>query len=276
MLFRSDEEFKNADGVVNGAVVHFVDPNGEKLESSQEYEARVEKMSSQFRDTRKVAQWIDSKMSKHIFIIETGSDYSDNDLKQIIENTCLSEGIEYVFYDTFKSDKDAMGDWAAMKKTATILSEIAKKKNLFIGANIQLTDDAALCKPLELTSNNIANSKQIKHVLDALCLFREIPSADYKQYRYWKSINDNPADLELLPLENNKRYYVCKIDKNRAGSKPDLLFSLNLDTNIWTEEGRVNLKQNIQKGTSETTVKQNSDGTTIETTHSSWSPENDE
>ena len=275
-VYKADEEFKNADGVVNGAVVHFVDPNGEKLESSQEYEARVEKMSSQFRDTRKVAQWIDSKMSKHIFIIETGSDYSDNDLKQIIENTCLSEGIEYVFYDTFKSDKDAMGDWAAMKKTATILSEIAKKKNLFIGANIQLTDDAALCKPLELTSNNIANSKQIKHVLDALCLFREIPSADYKQYRYWKSINDNPADLELLPLENNKRYYVCKIDKNRAGSKPDLLFSLNLDTNIWTEEGRVNLKQNIQKGTSETTVKQNSDGTTIETTHSSWSPEDDE
>ena len=54
------------------------------------------------------------------------------------------------------------------------------------------------------------------------------------------------------------------------------LFSLNLDTNIWTEEGRVNLKQNIQKGTSETTVKQNSDGTTIETTHSSWSPEDDE
>ena len=226
-------------------------------------------MSSQYNQVKKIARWIDNKMSKHIFIVETGSDYSDSDLKQIIENTCLSEGIDYVFYDTFKSDKDAMGDWSAMKKTATILSEIAKKKNIFIGANIQLTDDAALLKPLELTSNNIANSKQIKHVLDALCLFREIPVSDYREYKYWKSINDNPADVELLPLDNNKRYYVCKIDKNRAGSKPDLLFSLNLDTNIWTEEGRVAAVRNI-KSISDRTVKHNNNGTTTETTISKW------
>ena len=144
-----------------------------------------------------------------------------------------------------------------------------RKKNIFIGANIQLTDDAALLKPLELTSNNIANSKQIKHVLDALCLFREIPVSDYREYKYWKSINDNPADVELLPLDNNKRYYVCKIDKNRAGSKPDLLFSLNLDTNIWTEEGRVAAVRNI-KSISDRTVKHNNNGTTTETTISKW------
>lgn len=264
-----DKEYANEEGVVNSEVTHIVDPSGKLLETAEEYEARVTKMSTQYKQVRQIAQWIDTKMSRHIYIVETGSDYSDSDLKQIIENTCLSEGIDYVFYDTFKSDKDAMGDWAAMKKTATILSEIAKKKNLFIGANIQLTDDAALCKPLELTSNNIANSKQIKHVLDALCLFREIPVADYKEYKYWKTINDNPTEMELLPLENNKRYYVCRIDKNRAGSKPDLLFSLNLDTNIWKEEGRVNLVRNI-RGLSNRTVKHNNDGTTTETTVSTW------
>lgn len=270
-IYKVDEEFSKEEGVVNGQVTHLVDPNGEILESAEEYEQRVARMSSQFRNTRKIAQWIDKKMAKHIYIIETGSDYSDNDLKQIIENTCLSEGIDYVFYDTFKSDKDAMGDWAAMKKTATILSEIAKKKNIFIGANIQLTDDAALCQPLELTSNNIANSKQIKHVLDALCLFREIPVSDYKNYRYWTSVNDNPVDKELKGLSNDKRYYVCKIDKNRAGSKPDLLFSLNLDTNIWREEGRVSLARNVN-GKSSSSTKTNDDGTTTETTISEWVP----
>lgn len=273
-LYEVDKQYQDADGVVNGMVTHLTDENKVQIESTKEYEERVFKMSSQYRNVRKIAQWIDKQMSKHIYIVETGSDYSDNDLKQIIENTCLTENIEYVFYDTFKSDKDAMGDWAAMKKTATILSEIAKKKNLFIGANIQLTDDAALCKPLELTSNNIANSKQIKHVLDALCLFREIAPSDYKNYRYWKSINDNPANMELNTLSNDKRYYVCKIDKNRAGSKPDLLFSLNLDTNTWEEEGRVTLAQNVRKIKTET--KQNEDGTTTETQHISWTPDGED
>ena len=270
--YKADKQYASENGVVNENVTHIVDPNGDSIETAEEYKNRVEKMSSEFRAVRQIAQWIDKKMSKHIFILETGSEYSDNDLKQIIENTCLAEDISYVFYDTFKSDKDAMGDWAAMKKTATILSEIAKKKNLFIGANIQLTDDAALCKPLELTSNNIANSKQIKHVLDSLCLFREIPVSDYGNYRFWKSINDNPIEKELLELSNQKRYYVCKIDKNRAGSKPDLLFSLNLDTNIWEEEGRVALKENVLK-TSRKKIKTDKNGKTIEIKTEVWTPD---
>ena len=162
------------------------------------YFERVEKTSSEFRDIRKIAKWIDTKMKKQICIVETGSDYSDEDLKQIIDNMCLSEGIQYVFYDTFKSDKSAMGDWSAMKKTATILSEIAKERKIFIGANIQLTDDAALTDPLDLTSNNIANSKQIKHVLDALCLFREIHPSKYDDYVYWESSNDFPIGGEKI------------------------------------------------------------------------------
>ena len=46
-------------------------------------------------------------------------------------------------------------------------------------------------------------------------------------------------------LDNATRYYACIVDKNRAGAKPKLLFSLNLDTNIWKEEGRIYLKDNI-------------------------------
>ena len=202
-------------------------------------------MSSEYRAVKTISHWIDTEMKDKIRIIETGSDYSDKDLKQIIENTCVSEGIDYVFYDTFKNDKDAMGDWAAMKKTATILSEIAKKRNIFIGANIQLTDDANFCKPLELSSSNIANSKQIKHVLDALCLFKEIPYSDFDKYVYWKGTSDKPK--KVYDLAPEKRYYVCRIDKNRAGIKPDLLFELNLNTNIWEEVGRVGDKKAYKK-----------------------------
>ena len=257
-LYKVDEEFKDEKGIVDGIIVHLRDDEGNDLETQEEYVARVSKMSTEFNNVLSVGEWIEKQMKQHIYILETGSDYSDNDLKQIIENTCLSEDIHYVFYDTFKSDKDAMGDWAAMKKTATMLSEIAKKKNIYIGANIQLTDDAALAQPLELTSNNIANSKQIKHVLDGLCLFREILKTDYNKYFYWKEVDDfNVVEKKAYKLLPDKRYYVCRIDKNRAGTKPDLIFSLNLDTNIWEECGRVGLKQDYNV---RDTVMENDDG----------------
>lgn len=249
-VYKADAKFIGDEGVIDGQVHRFCNNEGTPIESYEDYLKRVEMMSSEFRDIRKITKWIDEKMHNHIYIIETGSDYSDVDLKQIIENTCLSEGIEYVFYDTFKSDKSALGDWSAMKRTATILSEIAKTQKIFIGANIQLTDDAALTDPLDLTSNNIANSKQIKHVLDGLCLFREIEQSSYGKYLYWESSNDLPQDKTAKEqmtktLDNATRYYACIVDKNRAGAKPKLLFSLNLDTNIWKEEGRIDLKDNI-------------------------------
>lgn len=238
-VYNVDAKYFTRSDVINAKLVR------KKDETVEDYKKKLEEMSSEYRDIKFITHWIDTKMQDRIKIIETGSDYSDSDLKQIIENTCLAEGINYVFYDTFKSDKDAIGEWAAMKKTATILSEIAKKRNLFIGANIQLTDDANQCMPLELSSSNIANSKQIKHVLDALCLFKEIPYSDFKKYIYWKGTTDKPK--KLYDLAPEKRYYVCRIDKNRAGIKPDLLFELNLNTNIWEEVGRVGLRKDYEK-----------------------------
>lgn len=274
-IYKADKQFIGEKGVIDGIVSRMMDENGDYIETEQDYVERVEKMSSEFRDIKKIAQWIDTKMKKHISIVETGSDYSDEDLRQIIDNTCLSEGVMYVFYDTFKSDKSAMGDWSAMKKTATILSEIAKERKIFIGANIQLTDDAALTDPLDLTSNNIANSKQIKHVLDSLCLFREIPQDKYNEYVYWESASDFVGGEQAAKqLSNGVRYYACIVDKNRAGGKPNLLFSLNLDTNVWTEVGRVELKKNLFPPKQKKTVETKPDGTKNETTITDFDPNN--
>ena len=40
----------------------------------------------------------------------------------------------------------------------------------------------------------------------------------------------------------DERYYACIVDKNRAGAKPKLLFSLNLAYNRWDEIGYLSLK----------------------------------
>ena len=51
------------------------------------------------------------------------------------------DGIEYVFYDTLKSDVNNIGNADELKKTATLLSELTQKFNIFIGASIQLSEN---------------------------------------------------------------------------------------------------------------------------------------
>lgn len=51
-----------------------------------------------------------------------------------------------------------------------MLSELSKEIDIFMYGSIQLTDEAVHLNIFDLTSMNIANSKQIKHLLDQLCL----------------------------------------------------------------------------------------------------------
>ena len=46
-----------------------------------------------------------------------------------------------------------------------------------------------------------------------------------------------------MPELLNTKYYACVVDKNRAGSKPRLLYRVNLDYNTWEEMGYVRFKQ---------------------------------
>jgi beta-lactamase superfamily II metal-dependent hydrolase len=60
----------------------------------------------------------------------------------------------------------------------------------------------------------------------------------YEEYfvrNTWDTENKKELDL-------NKRYYTCVLDKNRSGSKKNLLFELNLDLNTWSEVGEVHKK----------------------------------
>ncbi len=228
-----------------------VDDWGDPIIPKEEFIKILEKESPDFRLTIKAMQWLEEEFKQRLYIIDMGTDYSDGALQEIIENAKNVDGIDYVFYDTFKADKEASGDWSKLKNTATMLKELAKELDIFIGANIQLTDDAVNVPPLMLSSMNIANCKQIKHVMDALCLFKEIDKVDYENYAY-VSITRDPKtgkkiESELIDLNPAKRYYVCKIDKNRSGEKPNLLFELDLNFNTWFECGIVYNKKLIKK-----------------------------
>ena len=187
-----------------------------------------------------IASWIEHETQSLIFVKDVAAAYDDKTLEFEIRKANLTLGVRYFFYDTFKNDNATTGDWAALKITATKLTEIAKQLDMFGYLSIQLTDDANYCEPHELTSSNIANAKQIKHVLHTLFLSKEIPLNKFHKYKY-KCGTDWGESTEH-ELDPTKRYYCFVCDKNRFGAKKRVLFEVDLDLNIWNEVGELIVK----------------------------------
>lgn len=221
-----------------------VDENGfvlqEEKETKKDFVKRLLKVSKEFKDTIAVTDWVNKQMNNSIYFINI-TDHTNDELRKVIMNYYYKEKIEYVFYDTLKTDVDNIGNGEELKKTATILSNLAQNFNMFIFATLQLTESSTL--PVNLTVNDLAVSRTVKEVLDTLCLIKQINRENLKEYEY--SLEE--VDTKFFDLENVKdpdvRYYACVVDKNRAGAKPHLVFKLNLAYNSWEELGYIRLKQ---------------------------------
>ena len=211
------------------------DEFGNYTETTEEYLQRLRDTSQEYNQVMQVSKWLEEQSQGKIFIKEL-EQYDDDTLEFEINKHITAKQIEYFAYDTIKNDLDSIGDWAKLKKTCTKLSELAKNKHIAIYGSIQLTDDAVHLNIFDLTSNNIANAKQLKHVADYLFLARQIPIDTYKIYQY-KSLSKDWGVQVATDLDNNKVYYGSKTDKNRVGNKPIVCYQVDLDTNEWFEIG---------------------------------------
>jgi hypothetical protein len=210
--------------------------DGEYIESIDEFTARVYEESEEYRNVLDVCQWIESESQGLIIAKDVSADYSDKSLRFEIQKAALTQGVKYVFYDTLKNDIASIGEWAAFKVTATELEEIAKNLKIFIYGSIQLAENAHEYLPDELNSNNIAESKMIKHVAWTMVLFKEIPKDKFVKYQYISHDPEWGGDCAHR-LNPDKRYYVGNIDKNRFGEKKKIMFEVNLNQNVWKEVG---------------------------------------
>ena len=230
--FRPDE---NADVKVDedGFIIQ------EPKETRQEFVERLKKVSSEFNKTIAVTDWVNNQISNMIYFINI-TDHTNDELKKVIMNYYYKEKIEYVFYDTLKTDTANIGNGEEIKRTATILSNLAQNFNMFICSTLQLTESSTL--PINLTVNDLVVSRTVKEVLDTLCLIKQIMRADLDKYQY--SLEE--VDTKFFELKKyddpDERYYACVVDKNRAGAKPKLVFNLNLAYNRWNELGYLRLK----------------------------------
>ena len=221
-----------------------VDENGyvlkEEGESQEEFVNRLKSISTTFNQTIAVTDWVDREMKNSIYFINI-TDHTNDELQKVIINYYYKEKIEYVFYDTLKTDTANIGNGEEIKKTATILSNLAQNLEIFICSTLQLAENATA--PINLDVNDLAVSRTVKEVLDTLCLVKQINRDTLNQYEY--SLNE--VDTKFFNLEKSKdpdvRYYAWVVDKNRAGAKPILVFRLNLAYNRWEELGYLRMKQ---------------------------------
>ncbi len=209
-------------------------------EKQGDFVKRLLEVSSEFRKTIAVTDWANQEIKNSIYFINI-TDHTNDELKKVIMNYYYKEQIEYVFYDTLKTDTANIGIGEELKKTATILSNLAQNFNMFICSTLQLAESNTL--PVNLNVNDLAVSRTVKEVLDTLSLMKQINRDTLQNYEY--SLEE--VDTKFFDLKKEKnpdvRYYACVIDKNRAGAKPTLVFRLNLAYNVWEELGYLRLKQ---------------------------------
>ena len=212
----------------------------EEGETQGQFVRRLFKISTDFNKTIKAIDWTSKQINNSIYFINI-TDHTNDELKKVIINYYYKEHIEYVFYDTLKTDTSNIGNPEEIKRTATILSNLAQNFNIFICSSLQLAENAT--SPINLDVNDLAVSRTVKEVLDTLCLFKQISRDHLDEYEYsLKEVDTKFFDLEKSD-DPDVRYYSCVIDKNRAGAKPKLVFKINLAYNSWDELGYLRLKQ---------------------------------
>ena len=223
--YRADDP-KNVETDEEGFIIR--KPN----EKQEDFVKRLTKESEEFRKTIKITDWANKEIKNSIYFINI-TDHTNDELQKVIMNYYYKEQIEYVFYDTLKTDTANIGVGEELKKTATILSNLAQNFNLYICSTLQLAESKTL--PVNLDVNDLAVSRTVKEVLDTLCLMKQINRDTLEDYEY--SLNE--VDTKFFNLKKfedpDVRYYACVVDKNRAGAKPTLLFRLNLAYNVWEE-----------------------------------------
>jgi len=215
-------------------IVRELDENEDPILTDEEYEQKLYDESTEYRNTLIVGEWIEQNTK--IYFKEM-REYADYDIEMEIRKHVLSKNVEYVMYDTLKGYRtDA---WETIKQTATRLEELAKELMIGIYANFQLTDDSVYLEVFDLNSMNLANCKQIFHVLDYLVLGKRLFRDDYDKYSI---IDDWGGEV---PLDITKIYYGHRFAKSRTGGKGKVtVCEVDLDRNTWIEVGLLVKKGN--------------------------------
>ena len=133
----------------------------EEKETQRDFAKRISKISTEFNTIIKITEWLKKEIENKIYFINI-TDHTNDELKKVITNYYYKEKIEYMFYDTFKADIANIGNGEEVKKTATILSNLAQTFEIFICSSMQLSESSTL--PINLSVNDLAISRSDEEI----------------------------------------------------------------------------------------------------------------
>lgn len=214
------------------------DEDGNYTETIQEFTKRLFKESKEYRIVMEVAKWIEKESNGLIYAMDVSTDYSFENLEHQLRKMKMVYSINFMFYDTLKNPINAIGDWSALKEVTTKLRELAAELDIWLYCSQQLSDDTNFTPPMELNSSNIASAKHTVHVLDQMIMFKEVEKEDFHKY-YYLAYQPGWGEPQEKQFDLNKKHYIAVIQKNRAGARKKLAYSVDLDENIWLELGEV-------------------------------------
>ena len=213
-----------------------VDKFGIYTESDEEYIKRVRDESEEYWKVRKVTDWIDNSKTS-VWFKDVGDNYSPAAIELELRKARVTQNIKYYGYDTLKGYNT--DEWSYVKQFATRLKEVTRELRMSGYAVFQLTDDTVFTDIFSLSSNNISNAKQIKHVADILNIGKRLKKEEYHKYQMVAE-NDSWGEPTGDDLDLKKQYFAIKPDKNRAGDKDKvMLFEIDLNLNIWKNVGYI-------------------------------------
>lgn len=223
----------------NGEIIRRkIDDDGVYTETNEEYIERIKRDSDEYWEVKKITDWIDSKDRKgRVMFKDVGDDYSPERIEFELRKAKMVQNIKYYGYDTLKGYNT--DDWSQIKQFATRLKELTKELRMSGYAVFQLSDDTVFTDVFSLSSNNIANAKQIKHIADILNLGKKLTKEEYHKYQVVLEV-DSWGEPIVEDLDLKKQYFCIKVDKNRAGSKDKvMLFEIDLNLNVWKNIGYI-------------------------------------
>jgi replicative DNA helicase len=201
----------------------------------------------------KASQYLKEKMSNNEIILCHFKSYSSKQFIRIVRKYA-SLGVNKFILDTFKisSDRDNNESfWLSMQEDMRKFDDLCKPSGLNVSliVTLQLQKGAALQR--FLSSNNIGMAKNVLDVASVALLQRRLRNDEYpgekNEIKAWEPLGGSILSGKEILLDQNKKYIVIFIEKNRNGRSQEfqILAEQELGTLKYLELGICNIPYDL-------------------------------
>lgn len=223
----------------NGDIIYRnIDAEGRYSETVEQFKARLEKTSAEYRGVKSAMQWFEEFGQNTILFKNCSADYSDTNLQRMVRQFVLSKGVDVWFYDTLKhSSNSDMSKWSDFVQTTTKLCELNQVLKSSAIMSAQMNNSAFQMRPEDVNASAISNASYIYHLFDQMLVLLHLKKDMYDDYYLKQRLDD--GSYRKIDLSPDEHLTACSLIKNRRGSKNVYLLNTDLDRNLWQEKNGI-------------------------------------